>query len=281
MSFIPSFTNNRPLNNEEIAKFAPSVFAEEPHASRSDRYAYISTATVLKALRSEGFEPYSAKQGRSRIAGKAEFTKHMIRFRPPSGKKKTAYKVDDAIPEVILVNSHDGTSRYVITAGIFRTACLNGLIVPESLCGEVKVGHAGDISDRVIEGTWEVVRNAKETMAVVDEWSTIRLDRSEQMVLATAAHTLRFDGGSDGIKEAITPDRLLTLRRSGDKKDDLWTVTNVIQENVIKGGLFGQGLDTNNRPRQMAMREINNIDQDGRLNRAIMAESKKMADLKS
>jgi len=35
----------------------------------------------------------------------------------------------------------------------------------------------------------------------------------------------------------VTPSDLLTPKREEDKKDDLWTVYNVIQENIMKGGV--------------------------------------------
>ena len=35
----------------------PSIFADAPHESRSQRYAYIPTAAVLTELRKEGFQP--------------------------------------------------------------------------------------------------------------------------------------------------------------------------------------------------------------------------------
>ena len=62
------------------AASAPSIFAEHKHASRSERYSYIPTAEVLRGLRKEGFEPFMVAQSKSRIEGKTEFTKHMIRI---------------------------------------------------------------------------------------------------------------------------------------------------------------------------------------------------------
>ena len=70
-----------PLSEDQMRAAAPSVFAEGKHASRSERYTYIPTIEVLRGLRKEGFEPYMVAQGASRIEGKAEFTKHMIRMR--------------------------------------------------------------------------------------------------------------------------------------------------------------------------------------------------------
>lgn len=49
--------SDSPLSDDQIHRVAPSIFAEAPHESRSQRYAYIPTATVLTELRKEGLEP--------------------------------------------------------------------------------------------------------------------------------------------------------------------------------------------------------------------------------
>lgn len=69
-----------PLAEDQMRHAAPSIFATGKHASRSARYTYIPTIDVLRGLRREGFEPFMVAQSQSRIEGKAEFTKHMIRL---------------------------------------------------------------------------------------------------------------------------------------------------------------------------------------------------------
>ena len=59
---------------------APSIFAAGKHESRSARYTYIPTIEALRGLQTEGFQPFMVAQGKSRIEGKSEFTKHMIGF---------------------------------------------------------------------------------------------------------------------------------------------------------------------------------------------------------
>ena len=83
-TYIPTIDVLRadvPLSEDQMRAAAPSVFAEGKHASRSERYTYIPTIEVLRGLRKEGFEPFMVAQGASRIEGKAEFTKHMVRMR--------------------------------------------------------------------------------------------------------------------------------------------------------------------------------------------------------
>lgn len=41
---------DRPLTREELFRMVPSVFSEEKHASRSPRYTWIPTITVLENL---------------------------------------------------------------------------------------------------------------------------------------------------------------------------------------------------------------------------------------
>ena len=99
---------------------APSIFAAGKHASRSTRYTYIPTIEVLRGLRKEGFEPFMVAQGKSRIEGKTEFTKHMIRMRHPRDAVGQVTARPEA-NEIILINSHDGASSYQMIAGKFAS----------------------------------------------------------------------------------------------------------------------------------------------------------------
>src|SRR5664279_2954590 len=92
-----------PLAEDQMQSIAPSIFAAGKHQSRSERYTYIPTIEVLRGLRKEGFEPFMVAQGKSRIEGKSEFTKHMIRLRHGSGRVSAKPEAN----EIILINSHD------------------------------------------------------------------------------------------------------------------------------------------------------------------------------
>lgn len=107
--------SHTPLSEDQMRAAAPSIFAQGKHASRSDRYTYIPTIDVLRGLCKEGFEPFMVAQGASRVEGKAEFTKHMIRMRH-AGQVQAKPEAN----EIILINSHDGASSYQMLAGMFR-----------------------------------------------------------------------------------------------------------------------------------------------------------------
>jgi ParB/RepB/Spo0J family partition protein len=58
--------------------------------------------------------------------------------------------------EIILLNSHDGTSSYQMLAGMFRFVCSNGLVCGDTVA-DVRVPHKGDVAGHVIEGAYQVL----------------------------------------------------------------------------------------------------------------------------
>lgn len=285
MRFNSQFSNA--LTIDALRAVVPSAFAIEPHISRSARYAYIPTSEILEDLFREGFAPYKAVQSRSRIEGKSEFTKHMIRLRHVDAVAAASGN----IPEVVLINSHDGTSAYKLLSGIFRMICTNGLISWEEKMGELSIPHKGNIAHQVIEGSFEIIGQSQKALGTIENWSALQLTAGEQNIFAEAAHSLRFADAEGKIDTPITPTQLLTPRRMADRAEngsswsrpapDLYRTMNVVQENVIKGGLSARNLGTDrSRGRMVTTREVKGIDQDVRLNRALWQLAEKMAELK-
>jgi hypothetical protein len=268
-----------PMTDEQIMRVAPSVFAQTAHESRSERYSYIPTSEVLAGMRREGFECVSAKQGNTRVAGKADFTKHMLRFRP-TGSDLVEAKIGGLYPEVVIVNSHDGTSSYNVMPGVMRLVCLNGMMVADKAHDSLRVHHKGDVVSKVIEGSFEVIEQSRLAIETAGIWSGIRLDRDEKQIMAEAAHVIRFGDAEGETDTAIQPDQFLRARRTEDRNDNLWVTHNVIQENVIRGNLTAWGRDANNRQRRVTTHEIKGIDADVKLNRALWMLSQRMAELK-
>lgn len=253
------------LTDDQIRRAAPSVFAEEAHESRGARYGFIPTAQVLQGLRNEGFQVVKAAQTRCRDEGKAAFTKHLLRLRHPDASNLVA--VGDEIPEIVLVNSHDGTSSYQLSAGWFRLVCLNGLVVASSQIDDVKVRHSGNVVDNVIEGSCRVIENLKQIAPVVDSYRGIQLDRHEQHALARAAIELRWgsDPETGNSLAPVSTDQLIRPRREADRNADLWTTFNVVQENLLKGGISGR----NAFGRRTSTRAVAGVDANVRLNKAL------------
>jgi hypothetical protein len=262
----PALRSQEPLSDEQLRAVAPSIFAEAAHGSRSERYTYIPTSTVLSGLRKEGFQPFMVTQTRVRDEGKREFTKHMLRLRHGSQIN------DDEANEVILLNSHDGTSSYQMLAGMFRFVCSNGLVCGKTV-GDVRVRHKGEIVDNVIEGAFEVLDGFNLVREVRDSMRAVTLAPAEAEIFARAALVLKYDAD---MPVPITESQLLAPRRVQDDKPDLWSTFNRVQENLVRGGLPAR---TTNGRRQRT-REMQGIDQSVKVNRALWMLAEEMGRLK-
>ncbi|HIG6696415.1 DUF945 domain-containing protein [Klebsiella pneumoniae] len=261
-----SIRQERPLTNDELVKVVPSVFSEEKHNSRSDRYTYIPTITLLDKLREEGFQPFFACQSRVRDEDKRGHTKHMVRLRREGANKGTE------VPEIILLNSHDGSSSYQRIPGMFRFVCTNGLVCGTSF-GEIRVPHKGDIVGRVIEGAYEVLGIFDKITEGVDVMKSIALTKEEQRLFGQAALTYRYE---DENKSPVSIEQIIHPRRYEDKKDDIWTTYQRVQENLIKGGLPGR----TEKGKRTTTRPVKAIDGDVKLNKALWLIAEKFRTLK-
>lgn len=253
----PVLRSDSPLSDDQIHRVAPSIFAEAPHESCSQRYAYIPTATVLTELRKEGFQPFMVTQTRTRHEDRRDYTKHMIRLRHAS-----QINARGEANEIILLNSHDGTSSYQMLAGMFRFVCSNGLVCGDTVA-DVRVPHKGDVAGQVIEGAYQVLHGFDRALESRESMQAITLDEGEAEVFARAALSLKYD---DPDKPApITESQILMPRRFDDRRPDLWSVFNRTQENLTKGGLHGRSANG----RRQQTRPVQGIDSDIRLNRAL------------
>ena len=204
-----------------------------------------------------------------RDESKRDFTKHMLRLSHP-------WQINDTeANEVILLNSHDGTSSYQMLAGMFRFVCSNGLVRGDTV-SDVRVRHKGQIVDNVIEGAFEVVASFDKVREERDAMRAIALQPAEAEVFARAALALRYE--PDALAPApITERQILAPQRREDVGPDLWSTFNRVQENMVRGGL---SMATPSR-RPQRTRAVQGIDSSVKVNRALWLLADEMRKLKS
>lgn len=232
------------LTNDMIRVEAPSVFTTEAHPKKGERYAFINTVQVLDALRAEGFQPVRAKQAGSRESTRLGFTRHVITFRQIG----TPLIAGEYIPEIVLMNAHDGSSAYRLLVGVFRVVCANGLIVAESSLAAIRVAHIGTRTiAEVVAGTHRLVAALPDVLGQVEGWRSTMLPMEQRLAYARAGLAIRYPNRAAPIE----PQQILNVRRTEDGSADLWTTFNRVQEHLVRGGLRGQlvtGRATTTRP---------------------------------
>jgi len=242
-----------PLTQSFIETIAPSVYAKQPSTNVSDKYSFIPTTQIMDDLGQEGWQVYSASQRNSRT-GQGMFTKHMLRFR-----NNDVPIVDGIVPEIVLTNSHDGRHAFNLHAGLFRFACLNGLVIADQTFEKVKIKHQWYKLEDVQKITDKIVTSIPKIMGCVDSFKNTTMSEVAKKDFAKKAILTRWKDGQDYIPISD----ILKPTRSEDQGDKLWEVFNIVQEKIIKGGItyfLSSG-------RQQTVRELTNIDQRLKINK--------------
>lgn len=274
-----------PITEDTLRARVPSIFADAAHASRSTRYGYIPTIEMVRGLNNEGFVPVMAVEAKARDVTKTGYTKHMVRFRRNDVTGRGSL---GSVPEVILINSHDGSTSYQLLAGMFRFVCCNGMICGEGF-EDIRIRHRAhqDLVRDVIDGAYTVVDTFKLAIEQGETMKTKLLTHNQQQAFGEAALAVKyFDEETNKVESPITPGQVISARRHEDigtagnlGPRDLWTTFNVVQENLIRGGLTGQTRDANGRTRRASTRAVNGIDGNVKLNRALWTLATRMAEL--
>jgi hypothetical protein len=257
-----SFANHasvfdRTLSLEAIRQQAPAVFAPSADEHRSSRYTFIPTERVLTGLLQAGFVAVAARQTVTRSASPLH-ARHVVRLR----RRFETVQMRDSVPEIVFLNSHDGTSAYQLRVGLFRVVCTNGLIVSRSAFPTFSVMHRGNLVENVVAHALGMSDRFDVLAAQVERMEQRRLFKDEQFRFAERALALRYP---ESDTAGMAASQLLNCRRREDAGDDLYSTLNRVQENLLRGGLSRRS--TNGR--LVRTRRITSIKEDVRINSAL------------
>jgi len=256
---MPSLTaSSHAISNDGLRRIAPSIFADHADFEVSDKYTFVPTIDLVDTLRDNNWFPSYVSQGTARSPGGIMVAKHQIRFRQPGTTGLT--HLNDSVMELVLTNSHNRSSGFLLDAGLFRKVCDNGLIVKDSNFGGVSIRHIGDAGIIALETAENLVKEIPKLSDTISQWECIDLDHKTQLQIAQKGSELRW-----GEKKPVTEATLLTAHRYADNKNDLWSTFNRVQENLINGGNRGRATTG----RRMTTRPIGSIDVGRKVNRGL------------
>lgn len=201
---------------------------DAPSPELSDKYMFIDSRKVVEDMRDLGLEVANVRRPNFRTKSGA-FGVHELDFR--RAQDLHTDQPLELIPRVLFINSYDGSRKAQLMTGMFRVICSNGLVAGTTLEAS-KFLHVGDYTEELLGYIRESARQATRLFDRVERFRTITLDKTEALELSTRAIQLRYPENAP-----VSPEVALLPRRYGDMKMDLFTVWNVLQENLMKGGV--------------------------------------------
>ncbi len=214
------------------------------HTSRSEKYKVVPTKLIAQKFKDLGFVVDSYQEARVRKdLTRLGHQKHLVRLSHPE-LLSTDHK--DVKLQLLVTNSHDGSSSFKMQLGFFRFVCSNGLIVGETF-ESVNLRHSGVILEEVDQAIERIVAQASKLDGAIAKMKNKKLDASQVSLFIQEAVTLRGKSVSD---VGIAP------RREEDSDfTNLFQLYNAVQESLVNGG----DEYTNALGRRRVMRSISNI----------------------
>jgi hypothetical protein len=238
---------NRAYTLDQIKQIAPSVFTTEKAPHLTDKYIQTPTSRVVEDLMNLGWQVTKAQEVRSRKY--KGFQKHVVVFRNPDIMIK-GKDGDDAFPQILLTNSHDGKAAFNFRVGIFRLVCSNGLVVADADFSNVSIRHINYTFESLQARVAEMIAKLPKLVQKINTFKQTQLTEEQMKDFATKAMKLR-------TKQQVNVLEILTADRPQDQGNDLWVVFNRIQEKLL-GGSYRAG--------QRKARSVRNFQKDIELN---------------
>ena len=218
-----------PLTMEEMRSKVPAAFTDSPAPEVSKYYTFVPTFEIIENFEREGWVPVKAKQIKTKDIDNIAYQEHSIRFRNENFQLPA--KVGDIIPEIYIRNSHNRVCQFTGALAMERLRCTNGLIASEEF-SRFAIVHADITFETIKKWLNESLNQFTELAHKIELFSNQILSPVEKFDFARKVRNLNW-----GEQSTVDPEDLLQIRRIGDESSDLFTVFNVIQENIIKGGV--------------------------------------------
>lgn len=231
------------ISLNSLRQRVPAIFTKTPSPKVSNRYSFADSEYYLQKFIDADWFIHSARQ-----VSKSEYAPHQVILR-----NKDIATVGDLLPQLIFTNSHNGIKKMTMDTGIYRLVCSNGLVVPTSITQSLSIKHIdlGDsTTDTIVNSFYEKVPII---MNSIDRMRNKILTNDEIDNFTYNALQIRFiNAVGININDVVKPSRI------EDYSDDLWTVFNVVQEKLIRGGI--------QLPSKRHSRPINNFVNDNDIN---------------
>jgi hypothetical protein len=207
--------NSEFISKDQIRQQAPSIFTATSAPGTSEKYAHIPTDKIIDDMAALGWGVVDAKQVKARKG--VGFQKHLVVFRN-NDIQITAEDGDDVFPQILMTNSHNGSSSFQFRVGLYRLVCSNGLVVATQEFENVKVRHMGYSFDELQQTIKTITERLPLTVESMNKMKEIELEQDQMVALANQMLEVRFGDSTKDMGFDI--DQILEPVRVEDQTND-------------------------------------------------------------
>jgi hypothetical protein len=221
------------MNNLLKSYLNPIDTLQKSEAMR-DTYGFVSSRTILDTFAAHGWNQVSTKISKVNKLDKSGYQKHLVTLENDKYTSINGLSDNNASrPQLVLLNSHDGTTSLRLFWGLLRYACLNGIIAGDSI-SSFKLTHSQHITKRVPEAIEYMLSNFDTFQNRINTLQALSFTKNNLNQFVHDVYNERLKH----VGKLINVDYSLPyLKREQDTSLDAYTVFNRVQEVLIRGGI--------------------------------------------
>jgi hypothetical protein len=245
------------------------VFTTAPKETLSERYEFIPTSKVIDFMAENSWFPVEAKEVRVRKEENNGYQKHIVRFRHPEISFNEV-NGDRNLVDILLTNSHNGTSSFKFQVGVFRLVCSNGLVIQTQDFGSERVRHFSSEDENKFQEKLEetlaiLIDRIPMTVDIISKMQQSVINDQQVGEMALKAAEIKFQDRVKNINTDQLVKELIPANREEDEGNNVWVVFNRLQEKLLNGDYtYINNKSKRRKPRRA--RSVNNIAQSNKLN---------------
>lgn len=218
----------------------------------SEKFGFISSANLVNQFEKHGLtlDKVVEMKIRKNKLERQGFQKHRMLF-------NTGLNVKDGTLQMLVTNSHEGSSALKFQLGFYRFVCSNGLIVGNDIVSPIKLRHTIDNVEHLNDSISMILNQKTNVYESIEslsakKWNDEKINEFSQKALDLRGYEL-----TNGV---LMP--RFTVKRSEDRQADAFTIMNVVQENIIRTGF--KAFDDQGKAH--GLRAIKSLDEQNRIN---------------
>ena len=202
------------LTEESIREKSKAFFTDTAHVGLSNEYSFVSTSAVAEDMKKLGWYPTNVREAATMKRELVGYQKHEVRFTHKEYLKgESVDDVHDIVPQIVMVNSHDGHTRMRLHAGVKVRNYGTSMVLSDTQFLSVSLIHRFYSFEEVEEMVVKYVESFPDIVAMIDGFKSQGMKEEEKLLFARDAVEIRWPGSKDSpilfLKNMIKPRELM------------------------------------------------------------------------
>lgn len=213
---------------QQFTGLSSSFVQESKHVTKTNKFQHVTPAMIANVAKQYGFDLVSLKTGNARNADRAAHQTTIARYRSTDQFQISGLYVDLIFKVPHLYGAIEGI------LGTYRQVCSNGLAVGVKF-ETIKVKHLGNPVEELFREIPRLVAQRSQLAETIKRMQGTYLNDDKKLQLAREIGAARL--ASVGNVNWFDYAGLIKIERPEDSGDDLFSVFNRIQEQIVRTGL--------------------------------------------